>query len=459
MEKEKIVKYAVEQSKNQGADFSEAFYEESLIRSFYYIDQKLDKVESKIVNGLGIRIEKDGVVYYADTNDLSLDNINSIIYNLTVTFSNLEQKNQIDFQKIKSYKANVKKEHNTISSDEKKRILSKINNIARNRNSKISQVEIQLYESDQEVMIANSEGVLVKDKRVLTGLLVVLVAKENDKMVKSYETYRVSGGYELFDDLCLENKIIELTDATILKLSAKPCPGGEMPVVIGPAFGSVIFHEACGHALEATTVAKGISVLSNKIGDRIGTDKLTIIDDGTLPGVWGTVNVDDEGTRTQKNILIDNGILKSYLVDKLNSKKMNHPITGSGRRENYHYAPTSRMNNTYLVSGNDSIEDMIKSIDLGLYAKRMNGGSVNPITGDFNFGVSEGYMIRNGEIAEPVENASLIGNTIDILMQIEMVSDDFSFGTGWCGSESGSVPVGNGQPTIKVSKILVGGKN
>lgn len=231
-----------------------------------------------------------------------------------------------------------------------------------------------------------------------------------------------------------------------------------MPVIIGNDSG-VLIHEACGHALEATSVADGESVLASSYQKQVASAKVTIIDDATIPGFWGTLDYDDEGNKTRKNILIEKGFVKSFLVDRKNSLRMKHDITSSGRREDYKIAPTSRMNNTYLDNGPDLIEDMIKSIDFGIYAKKMGGGQVNPTTGDFNFGVDEAYVIRNGKIEEMVVGASLIGNIKEVLNNIEMVSNDLNFAVGLCGSESGWVPVTDGQPTIKLSSILVGGKN
>ena len=231
-----------------------------------------------------------------------------------------------------------------------------------------------------------------------------------------------------------------------------------MPVVIGPGFGGVIFHEACGHAMEATSVADGMSVLSHDLNKKVASDIVNIIDDGTLDKEWGSTKIDDEGCETKRNVLIKDGVLVGYLIDEINNRKMNMQVTGSGRRESYLFAPTSRMNNTYLLPGNDSFEDMIKSIKLGLYAKRLGGGQVSPVTGEFNFGCDLAYMIRDGKIAECVKSASLIGTTKEILQNVEMISDDLALGPGMCGSNSGSVPVNVGEPTIKVSSILVGGE-
>lgn len=446
---EEILNYAG----NLDLDYSEVFYEDNIINTYIMNDSKLDDINTNRVNGIGIRLVKNNQVYYGYTNNIN--SYKEIIDNLSVNFQ------KCDHKKIKLTKKEplkiviVKKEY---SDTDKKNILLKVDEVAR-KNEKVSQVEAKIYESRQNVKIANSLGTYVEDIRPLTRLIVTIVAKENDKVAKSYQTFGISGGYELFDDLDIEKEVNELTESAVTKLDALPSPGGDMPVIIGPGFGAVIFHEACGHAMEATTVARNISVLSNKLNEKIASDKVTIIDDGTIKSLWGSVNVDDEGNYPNKNLLIENGYLKNYLIDYVNSKKMKMDYTGSGRRQNYKYAPTSRMNNTYLLEGTDKIEDMIKSIKYGLYAKQMGGGSVNPITGDFNFSVEEAFLIEDGKITKPVKGASLIGNTLDILKNVEMVSDNLEYGTGWCGSESGSIPVITGEPTIKVSKILVGGTN
>jgi len=231
-----------------------------------------------------------------------------------------------------------------------------------------------------------------------------------------------------------------------------------MVVAIDNGFGGVIFHEACGHSLEATSVAKGNSEFAGKLGQKIASDKVTAIDDGTLPNEWGSLNIDDEGNPTRKNVLIEKGILKGYMIDKLNGRRMNMEPTGSSRRQSYKYAPTSRMTNTYIAPGDDENEEIIKSIDYGLYAKKMGGGSVNPVTGEFNFAVLEGYMVKNGKIDTPVRGATLIGKGSEILKKIDMVGKELDLAAGMCGSVSGSVPTNVGQPLIRVSEITVGGR-
>ena len=241
-------------------------------------------------------------------------------------------------------------------------------------------------------------------------------------------------------------------------LHAKNCPAGNMAVAIDNGFGGVIFHEACGHALEASAVAKGNSVFANKLGEQIASTKVTAIDDGTMPNAWGSLNIDDEGNKTQRNVLIENGILKGYMIDKLNGRRMNMAVTGSSRRQSYKFQPTSRMTNTYIAAGNDKADEIIKSIEDGLYAKKLGGGSVNPVTGEFNFSVQEGYLVKNGVIQEPVRGASLIGKGSEVLMDIDMVGDNFEVAQGMCGSSSGSIPTNVGQPMIRVKKMTVGGR-
>ena len=265
-------------------------------------------------------------------------------------------------------------------------------------------------------------------------------------------------GMEMFDIVNPTDVGIRAAKQAVVMAGAGYCPAGVMPVAIENGFGGVIFHEACGHSLEASSVAYGQSQFAGKLGQKIANEKVTAIDDGTIPGAWGSINIDDEGTPAQKNVLIENGILKSYMIDKFNGRRMGMASTGNARRQSYQYTTTSRMTNTYIAPGTDKNEDIIGSIELGLYAASMGGGSVNPVTGEFNFAVNEGYMIRNGKICEPVRGASLVGKGSDVIQNIDMVGADMEMGQGMCGSSSGSVPTNVGQPLIRVSTITVGGR-
>ena len=230
-----------------------------------------------------------------------------------------------------------------------------------------------------------------------------------------------------------------------------------MPVVIANGFGGLFFHEACGHSLEASAVADGASEFSGLLGQRVATDKVTLIDDGSMEGEWGSLHMDDEGNLTRRNVLIEKGILKGYMVDRFNGMKLGMEPTGSARRQNYRFMPTSRMTNTYIAPGEDSLEDMIASVERGIYVKSINAGSVNPETGAFNFNTAETYLIENGRIVKPVHGATLIGTGGDILKRVEMVGSDFELRQGFCYAASGAVYIGAGQPSVKISEMTVGG--
>jgi len=441
-----------------GADFAEIFYEDTKSKKYNLVDSNLDTIDTTYIKGVGIRLAKDNDIVYGYTNELDDDSLVNLVKKLSENFNSKQILFNIKLEEKEYCKKRVELNHNNFDNLKKKEYLINIDKIARKYDNKITQVEAKFYEYDQDVIIASSKGTISKDKRILTRLIINIIASKEGIQTQSSKTFGIGSGYELLDSVDIEKEVIELSKSAIDKLTAISSPSGEMPVVIAPGFGAVIFHEACGHAMEATSVANNVSILSGCLNKKVASDKVSIVDDGTILNEWGSTSIDDEGNSTRKNILIENGILKGYLIDELNNRKMNMEITGSGRRESYKYAPTSRMNNTYLLNGNDKIEDMIKSIDYGIYATNMGGGSVDPVTGDFNFAVNEAYLIEDGKVTKMVKGGSLIGNTKDILMNVEMVSDDLKLDTGYCGSKSGSVPVTIGQPTIKVSKILVGGE-
>ena len=438
-------------------DFAETYYEKTKLKSYEFEDSKLYNVITSFDEGIGIRCIKGDAASYAYSNEINSKSIEELISNLEKNYEKCTKSKEIKLkeEKIKSYKPLIP--HDKFVKEELLEFFKKIDKYARSLSDKIVQVQLSLAEKNKKVKIANSESKYVKEDRNLTRLYITVVAKENDKTAKSYSSYASSGGYELLNTFNMEEVVKELAESAIKKLYPVSIKGGMLPVIIESGFGAVIFHEACGHAMEATTVSKNISVLSGRLGEKIASDKVNIVDDGTLDGFWGSTVVDDEGNKTKRNVLIENGILKGYLIDKIGSIRMNMETTGSSRRQDYTFMPTSRMNNTYLLKGSDKIEDMIKSIDYGVYAKEMGGGSVDPTTGDFNFATNEAYLIENGKIGPLIKSVSLIGNTLDILKNVEMVSDDLEYGVGMCGSDSGSVPVSLGQPTIKVSEILVGG--
>jgi len=330
---------------------------------------------------------------------------------------------------------------------------------ARAVSPEITQVRANLTYTDADVLIANSEGLFTGDSRVYTRLYVYAVATKDGDSQSGREAPGAMMGYELFSGrVDAEEAARKAATQAVTMLHADACPAGVMPVVIDGGFGGVIFHEACGHSLEAAAVAFGNSEFAGRLGQQIASPLVTAIDDGTIENEWGSLNIDDEGMPTTKLVLIENGILKNYMIDKLNARRMNMAPTGSSRRQDHTFAPVSRMRNTYIAAGSDDEAEIISSCPDGLYARSMGGGSVNPVTGEFNFAVDEGYLIRNGKIDVPVRGASLIGRGSDILKKIDRVGKRLTLAQGMCGASSGSVPVDVGQPMIRVTDITVGGR-
>ena len=440
-----------------GADFAEIYEEEGKRTSYSVLNSILDGIASGTSRGIGIRLIKDNDYYYTSTNDIRKSNVKKIIKNLIKNIKEKDNKKNIVLNDLEEVYPEIKIPHDSYPIEKKKEFLLNMDKKIRSVSDKISQVSLGILEDDKEYLIANSNGKYIKSRNCVTRYMCSVFAEDNDKKEKEFTDFAQAKGYEILEK-DLETQSINAAKVAIEKLDAEDFKGGELPVIIAPGFGAVIFHEACGHGLEATRVAPKTSVFSDDLGKKIATDKVTLIDDGTIAGAWGTNLIDDEGNPPQENILIENGILKSFLVDEVHKNKMKMPANGCGRRESYNYAPTSRMSNTYLKPGNDTFEDMLKGIKLGVYCERMSGGTVNPATGDFNFAVETARLVEDGKLTKRIKGITLIGNSKEILQNVEMVSSDLELGSGYCGSKSGMIYVTIGQPTIKVSKILVGGK-
>jgi TldD protein len=346
-----------------------------------------------------------------------------------------------------------------VSREEKIALMKEAHEVISSYDKRIVRIQCSFMNNRKVVTIFNSDGKQFDDFKERGRMAFVAIASENGKIETSFEGPGATAGMEFFTaKISVRDTAKRVAELAIKMLTAAECPSGKMPVVIGNGFGGVVFHEACGHSLEATAVAKKLSVFSDSLGKQIASPLVTAIDDGTIANGWGSNNIDDEGNPTQRNVLIKDGICTSFLVDSFNGRRMNAKANGACRRESYKYEPTSRMSNTFIAAGNSTHEEIIAATKLGLYAASMGGGSVNPATGEFNFSVSEAYIIRDGKIAEPVRGATLIGSGADILMKIDMVGNNLQRAQGMCGSVSGSIPADVGQPTIRVSEILVGGR-
>ena len=460
MLKKSVVENTISMALSTGGDFAEIFMEDTKRSNISMVNGKVENAFSGIDYGVGIRIFDGLNCIYAFTNDTSEK---SLIKTAKLAASTIKNKNKINKAidlTVKDYNSKhlIKLIPENINKKIKTDILRNASDIAFKYNDLISQTRCGYADVLQNVFIANSEGLWITDKRVRSRFTIEVVASSCNEKQTGKASPGGSVGFELFDKIDVEELAKDSAKTAVTMLNAKNCPSGKMSVIIDNGFGGVIFHEACGHGLEATAVAKNASVFCGKLGEQIASSVVTAIDDGTIENAWGSANIDDEGSFCQRNILIEKGILKSYLVDKLNGLKMNMKSTGSSRRQSYRFAPTSRMTNTFIAAGNNTKEEIISNTEYGLYAKKMGGGSVDPVTGDFNFAVLEGYIVRNGKICEPVRGATLIGKGYDVLNKIDMVGNNLLCAQGMCGSISGSIPTDVGQPMIRVSEMTVGGR-
>lgn len=442
-----------------GADFAEVFLEERYQSRISFLDGKVKDAVSGQDWGAGVRVFYGHNAIYAYTNDLSREGLIQTAEIVAKGASAPERHSRKPFAAVEAPRYTKVQIHPLdVPKTDKVALLAKADKAARAVDPQIVQVDVGLSEQVQRVRIANSNGIWAFDERPYIRISISTIASDGKEQQTGSQSPGAGMGWEWTRTIDVENLAKLAADQALTMLKADYAPSGKMPVVIDNGFGGVIFHEACGHLLETTSVAKGASRMCGKLDQQVAHPSVTAVDDGTIEDSWGSLTLDDEGLPVQKTVLIENGILKSYMVDQMGARRTGYAPTGSGRRESYKYAPTSRMRNTYIAPGDTSLEAMITSIEYGLYAKKMGGGSVSPGTGDFNFAVTEGYMIRDGKIAEPVRGATLIGNGVDVLMKIDMVGDDLKLAEGMCGSISGSVPVTVGQPAIRVSEITVGGR-
>lgn len=440
-----------------GGDFSELYIQDTESNTMQMLDGIVEDAGYQRRCGAGVRILKGTRTVYAYTADVSEAALIRTAQAAASALNGAKDYASSTFC-VKAGPNDIKKPFSAVGNAAKIALMREASAAAKDFSGKISQIVSNYMDCDHRITVCNSDGVFATDRRPRTRLSVMAVAMENGEAQTGYCAPGRGMGFDAYDIIDVSQIGRDAARIAVTMLSAPECPPGRVPVVIDGGFGGVILHEACVHSLEATSVGRGNSEFCGKLGTRIASDIVTAIDDGTLEGEWGSMRFDDEGNPSARNVLIENGILKSYLVDILGSRLMNHPVTGSGRRQDYTFAPTSRMTNTFFAPGSDDDDEMIGSMAEGLFATRMGGGSVNPLTGEFNFSVIEGYWVKNGSIVCPVRGATLIGKGADILMKIDRIGKDMWMAPGMCGSSSGSIPTNVGQPRIRVSELTVGGK-
>ncbi|WP_235692977.1 TldD/PmbA family protein [Deinococcus aquaedulcis] len=446
-----------------GADFAELFVEDTHNTGYRLHQGEVRDAGGGNLFGAGLRLLYGTRVVYAYTNDVTPTGLRQLAGDVARARAGQGEVSRqgtggLDFRRHDVRPLYVARQHPLHARAQDKLALMRRAHHAAAGVGDVKTVDVNYLDRVQRVLIANTEGLWAEDERVWTRLMVSAIAQDGTWRESGFYGPGAGQGLEFYDTVTPEATGAEAARMANAMLRAGHAPAGKLPVVIGNAFGGVIFHEACGHILETTAVEKNASVFGDKLGQAIAHPCVSATDDGTLPGAWGMVSVDDEGLPGQRTALIEKGVLTSFMVDRVGELNTGHRRTGSGRRQNYTFAPASRMRSTFIEAGPQTPEELIGQVGYGLYARRMGGGSVTPGTGEYNFAVKEAYLIRDGELAEPVKGASLVGNGAQDLRNIVGVANDLALGQGMCGSVSGSIPTDVGQPHILISEITVGGR-
>ena len=467
MAKEIINKFGISQQESKeileialstGGEFAEVYMDSTLNEIISAMSGKIQNITTSKVSGAALRVIKGEMAVNASVTECSVEELKKVAKQLSESFNGTKTTEVEPFveKQVPQITKTITPKYENF--DFEVEVINKATQTCFDYSKEIVQVSCVISKKIQEMFVFASDSTWQGDTRDNTRFTVNAIASDGKSMQNVAYGWGMNQGMEMFDDIDVVKYATEAAHDAVEMLHADDMIGGDIPVVINNGFGGVILHEACVHGLEATSVAKNQSVFCGKIGQKIASDIVNAVDTGVDENQWGSINVDDEGTPAQRNLLIENGVLKSYLVDKRNSKIMNHPITGNSRRQSYKYQTTSRMTNTYFLKGTSTFDEIIKNTKYGLFAKSMGGGSVNPATGEFNFAVNVGYLIEDGKITKPVKGATLVGSGKDILFNIDMIADNLACSQGMCGSLSGSIPTNVGQPTIRVSHMTVGGK-
>jgi TldD protein len=438
-----------------GGRFAEVFAERRQGLSMSIDESRIEAVQSGAEEGAGVRVVDGGTTYFAHVDGLDPADLERAAGEAAAALRG-ERTEARALTAVASTPLPIELRPENVPAERKAALLRELDERARSRSGEIAQFTSSYAEARRQVSVANSEGLLTGDDRTRTRIGAQVVARRGDRVETGAETLGAHRGFELLEDdpgLIAE----QAADKALTLLEAGPAPSGSMPVVVGGGFGGVLFHEMTGHGLEADHIQKQASVYVGKLGQQVAQPLLNAYDDGRLPNEWGSDAIDDEGTPTQKTQVIADGKLTAYLYDRLSAERDGVAPTGNGRRESFRHLPIPRMTNTYIAPGEATPEQMIAEIERGFYAVSFAGGQVEPATGDFVFGVSEGYLIEGGKVTRPCRGATLIGNCLEALMAIDAVGDDFFMKTGICGKGGQKAPVGTGQGHVRVGAMTVGG--
>jgi TldD protein len=455
-----VVRRTLDAALGTGAEFAEVFAEDRRSSSASLDDGRVEELTSGRERGAGVRVvvgETTGFAHTADLSEAGLLGAARAAAADARRGGGGARTVTLDPRGDHQLPSSVARPDG-VSKAAKVDLLMRADDAARSAGGAISQVGVGYGDSLRRILVANSDGVFATDDQVRTRFVVSCVATGDTGMQTGNEAVGFTRGFEVFEQHLPEDIARVAAGRALTKLRARPAPSGAVPVVIGPGSGGVMFHEACGHGLEADLVGKSASVFAGRRGEQVASPLVTLVDDGTVSEEWGTVSIDDEGRPAQRNVLIEDGILTDYMWDLLRARKEGRPSSGNGRRQSYRHLPMVRMTNTYLTAGTDDPDEIVAQTPLGVYVAKLGGGQVNTATGDFVFGMTEAYLIEDGRITEPLREGNLIGNGPEVLRTIDAVGNDFSMGgPGTCGKDGQSVPVGLGQPTLRVPSLTVGG--
>ena len=442
-----------------GGDFAEIFVEDRVNSSALLDDGHIEELTSGAERGAGIRVIRGDTTGFAHTADLSEKGLLAAAEAASAAArsgSGASRTVQLtDRSQPRPHLVAV--DPVGVAKSEKVELLKRADAAARAAGSAIRQVTVGYGDARRRILVVNSDGLLAGDETVRTRLMVQAVALGDTGMQTGYDVAAKTIGWEIFDDYDVEEIGRKAAGRALTKLSARPAPSGKVTVVLEKGAGGTMFHEACGHGLEADLVLKDTSVFRNRVGQQVAAKGVTIVDDGSYAREWGTSAIDDEGNPTKRNVLIDDGVLTDYMWDLRHAKKESHAPSGNGRRQSYQHLPIVRMTNTYLLAGQEDPAGIVSGTESGIYCAKLGGGQVNTATGDFVFGMVEAYLIEDGRITEPLRDANLIGNGPQVLQAIDAIGSDFATGVGTCGKDGQGVPVSDGNPTLRVQGITVGG--
>lgn len=450
-----VAERALARALANGGRFAEVFAERRRGQTLAIDESRIESVQSGAEEGAGVRVVDGNTTYFAHVDGLDPADVERAADEAAAALR-AERREPLPLQARQVTPLPIEHQPEDVPAQRKADMLRELDERGRAKGAEIAQFTASYAEARRQVTVANSDGLFTGDDRTRVRIGAQAVARRDGTVETGAETLGAHRGFELLEDD--PGQIAEQAAAKALTLlDAVPAPSGSMPVVVGGGFGGVLFHEMTGHGLEADHIQKGASVYVGKLGEQVAEPLLNAYDDGRLPGEWGSDAIDDEGQPTQKTQVIEGGRLTSYLYDRLTAERDGVASTGNGRRESFRDLPIPRMTNTYIAPGESTPEAMITAVERGFYAVSFGGGQVDPATGDFVFGVSEGYLIENGEVTKPCRGATLIGNCLDALAAIDAVGDDFFMKTGICGKGGQKVPVGTGQGHVRVRAMTVGG--